>query len=183
MIAMRDDQAFQMCLNPACSSGQIHDDSVGGPIMTCHTCSYKICFHHKRLWHEGQTCEEYDSTQQRQAEEERASAELVGGSSTMCPGCEAPITKIDGCDHMACKFFHGINKIGVDGRHYTDENIGAICRAEFCYLCRASYDDIRKTGNSAHANDCEWYRLPPPPPPMRSMYMLPAYRSSTPWRE
>ena len=96
---------FAMCLNPSCSSGQIHEGGREKPIMTCDTCGYKMCFVHQTPWHEGRTCEEHDTERKVSNAENRASERLINKTATLCPGmnCGIPISKVEGCDHMTCE--------------------------------------------------------------------------------
>jgi hypothetical protein len=97
---------FRWCLNPRCSSGQIHESASDGPIFQCRACGFKACVVHNRRWHRGETCAQFDernNTREKRAEEE-ASEELVLAISKECPSCAARIQKNDGCDHMTCRF-------------------------------------------------------------------------------
>ena len=97
---------FRWCISPAgCTSGQIHESGVEGPIFRCISCGFKACTVHERAWHEGETCEEYDYriNPKRKKAEEEASTKLVKKIAKNCPGCEWRIEKISGCDHMTCK--------------------------------------------------------------------------------
>jgi hypothetical protein len=60
----RGDPLFRMCQASDCDQGQIHKAGVSRPIMKCNTCYLKTCFIHKRLWHTGMNCDEYDYTKQ-----------------------------------------------------------------------------------------------------------------------
>ena len=68
--------------------------------------------HDPPVWHEEETCEEYETRIQelkrkREVEErnEEASRKKVKSIARECPGCGAMIQKISGCDHMTCKHF------------------------------------------------------------------------------
>ncbi|PQE04907.1 RING finger protein [Rutstroemia sp. NJR-2017a BBW] len=43
----------------------------------------------------------------------------------------------------------------------TNLRVGQHCRFEFCWLCFASYTDIRRLGNEAHMPNCRDYRANP----------------------
>ncbi|KAK5162929.1 uncharacterized protein LTR77_011090 [Saxophila tyrrhenica] len=75
---------------------------------------------------------------QKRREDERRGEETVRKHSKPCPSCRWQIQKASGCEHMVC----------------------SKCRYEFCYLCLASYESIRRVGNSAHATSCKLYRRP-----------------------
>ena len=123
-----------MCLGPDCGSGQLHPDT-SNPKMICNACSFATCVHHKLPWHEGETCEEFDcnDAQIERLEEAELSAKLLAkDKSKICPSCKQGITRIDGCDHLSCR-----------------------CGQEWCYICLASWENILRMGNEAHAPHCD----------------------------
>ncbi|KAH7078787.1 hypothetical protein BKA63DRAFT_409323 [Paraphoma chrysanthemicola] len=135
-----EDPNFRWCR--ACDAGQEHLSGEEGNIFTCHACGHKICIKHENVWHEGETCEEYDYRSSGQKErdqkaQEEASLAAIGKLSKKCPGpkCVYNIEKNDGCDHMTC----------------------SKCRYEFCWVCLSEYNKIRRQGNSAHKGDCKYY--------------------------
>ncbi|PQE32898.1 RING finger protein [Rutstroemia sp. NJR-2017a WRK4] len=142
MSLMREDPNFTHCLGAGCDGGQIHDGGNDQPIMTCNSCGVKTCFAHKLPWHTGLTCTEYDEQQRQRLEQEAASAQFMQANNLkQCPNpkCGLRLDKIGGCDHMTCQH----------------------CKFEFCWLCFASYEDIRKLGNEAHKPTCNYYRANP----------------------
>ncbi|KAF2489028.1 hypothetical protein BU16DRAFT_221230 [Lophium mytilinum] len=58
--ALNDDPNFRWCRGPNCKSGQIHESDVSGNIFVCVDCGFKVCTVHEGVWHEGETCEEYN---------------------------------------------------------------------------------------------------------------------------
>ena len=52
-----------------------------------------------------------------------------------CPGCKGYIELREACNHMTCNY----------------------CNHEFCWLCFASYTNIRLVGNRAHTSACKHY--------------------------
>jgi hypothetical protein len=104
---MSDIENFQMCLNPACSFGQVHEAGDMEPIMTCNMCGHRMCYIHKRVWHEGMTCDEFDASQNviDSEQAEALSQKHIEKTATRCPNpkCGVTITKTAGCDHMVCK--------------------------------------------------------------------------------
>ena len=158
------DKDFLYCLTEGCSSGQIHDNGVEGPIFRCAACGHRMCTAHNPVvpFHENETCTQYNErikhgTAEREAQEkesrlrgeqEEASAAEVSKSSVECPGCGVHIQKLSGCDHMTCKrvsrpfLFFKINA-NLQGRR-----VG--CGFQFCYICRAPYNGtqgINSIGN------------------------------------
>ncbi|KAL2068960.1 hypothetical protein VTL71DRAFT_15298 [Oculimacula yallundae] len=134
---------FIRCLAPDCGAGQLHDDSDAQPIMTCEACGFQTCPRHKLPYHDGQTCEEYDSTRQEQIEQEATSEKYLAETTKICPGPGCGIHTIKegrACDHITCKQ----------------------CRFDYCWVCLIPYDMVRHIGGSAHARDCNsWTDLTP----------------------
>lgn len=135
---------FRWCRAPDCTSGQIHTGSPSkNPIFRCTSCKFAYCVNHEREWHKGETCKQYDARMalsKRSAkliEEEQASERTIKETTKKCPGegCGASIEKNEGCDHMTCK----------------------ACSWEFCWLCLAPFEPIRKKGNKEHKSDCKYY--------------------------
>lgn len=129
---------FRWCLSPTCESGQIHEDSFG-PIFKCMGCDMQFCTQHEMPWHHGETCDEYDQrvSREKQDEEEQATRKMLKKMAKMCPGksCGWMIEKRNGCDHMTCRQ----------------------CRHEFCWVCLAPYDPIRRYGNGKHRKSCKYH--------------------------
>jgi hypothetical protein len=95
---------FKWCLNPECEHGQIHDDNGGlDQILTCQICQFKRCTACDRAWHQDETCDQYTRRLAAQPGEVDASEAWVAHNSRKCPGCQSPIQKNEGCDHMTCK--------------------------------------------------------------------------------
>lgn len=143
-----------MCMGPDCGSGQIQvgDD----PMMICEACSFKTCAKHKWPWHEGQTCEEFDvdDKQIERLEEAEATAKLLAKEhAQICPNCQNVVSRIDGCDHMTCKFLFllfselRIILISCKGR----------CGNEWCYICGVSFEKVKHLGEEAHAPTCVYH--------------------------
>ena len=123
------------CLAPNCGSGQIHSDPTTNPTMTCSKCSFKTCVIHKLPWHEGMTCEEFDSdeSQIERLEQDEATAKLLAKlASKICPTCKQGVDRTDGCDHLRCR-----------------------CGGEWCFECLASWENILRIGPTAHASTCK----------------------------
>ncbi|CRK21366.1 hypothetical protein BN1723_012357 [Verticillium longisporum] len=58
--AMHQADNFIWCTG-GCGSGQIHETGAEQPIVICLHCNSRSCFTHEVAWHDGFTCEEYDS--------------------------------------------------------------------------------------------------------------------------
>lgn len=92
------------CTNPICGGSQPHESE--DPMMICNHCEFATCAKHRRPWHEGQTCEEFDldDAQIERLEEEEATVKLLSREAmSICPKCGQGVTKSDGCDHMRCQ--------------------------------------------------------------------------------
>ncbi|KAF2192512.1 hypothetical protein K469DRAFT_553519 [Zopfia rhizophila CBS 207.26] len=139
---LNDEPNFRWCRARDCQSGQIHISGEEGNIFRCVACGFRVCIIHEDTWHEGETCEEYDyrkcgRKERDQKKQEEASVKAIEELTKRCPGhgCKWNIEKNEGCDHMTC----------------------SKCRHEFCWICLAPYNRIRKKGNSAHNQDCKYH--------------------------
>jgi hypothetical protein len=180
------DKNFLYCHAEGCSSGQIHDTGVEGPIFRCAACGYRMCTAHDPIvpFHENEACTQYneriaqeiaqaeeDEERERNQQEEEArirrqheaaSAAEVAKSSVECPGCGVQIQKTKGCDHMTCKY----SVTSMFLRQLLTRTGGRNgCGFQFCYVCRAPYTGehgIFRVGNSAHSPTCRYHstRLP-----------------------
>jgi hypothetical protein len=102
--------------------------------FACIKCKSKTCFTCGVPFHSGFTCKQYkDSQADRQFSEDRSKNWLTANAK-LC-SCGKWVQKKDGCDHMTC-----------------------LCGAEWCYICGASYRDIKRIGNGAHRRTCLHYR-------------------------
>lgn len=126
------------CTHPSCGGSQAHDcNGPNGPKMVCNFCQAETCAKHRRPWHDGQTCLEFDMdpAQIERLEEEEATAKLLAKEATsICPKCGQGVTKTDGCDHMMCQ-----------------------CGTEWCYVCSCSWENILRIGATAHATFCIYH--------------------------
>lgn len=68
----------------------------------CIVCDKNSCYNHEILWHENQTCKQYDKINKQS---ETANNRYLS-DTTRCPKCNMSIDKIKGCDHMTCKCSH-----------------------------------------------------------------------------
>ncbi|GES79710.1 hypothetical protein GLOIN_2v1496646 [Rhizophagus clarus] len=125
---------FRWCKNAGCGSGQIHSGSDKEPIMTCKACGEKSCYTHDIPWHDNLTCEQYNEAKKG---EDMATQDLLNRETKKCPKCGVRITKNGGCNHMTCRVQN--------------------CRHEFCWLCLADFEPIRRHGNHFHERTCQLY--------------------------
>lgn len=96
---------FRWCLRQGCSNGQLYDDDDGplDPHTYCEECSFEMCFVHSMPWHEGQTCEQYDSIRAHGDPEFQQTRDWIRENTKPCPGCGENIQKGEYCFHMTCK--------------------------------------------------------------------------------
>ncbi|RIA86652.1 hypothetical protein C1645_828932 [Glomus cerebriforme] len=125
---------FRWCKNAGCGSGQIHSGGDKEPIMTCKACGEKSCYTHDIPWHDALTCEQYNEAKKG---EDVATQDLLDRETKKCPKCGVRITKNGGCNHMTCRVQN--------------------CRHEFCWLCLADFNQIRRHGNHYHERTCQLY--------------------------
>ncbi|KAK0644598.1 hypothetical protein B0T16DRAFT_331378 [Cercophora newfieldiana] len=132
---------FRWCLGPGCSSGQVYDDDdeADGPIdphMYCQECGFEMCYVHSVPWHEGQTCEQYDSVRTHGDPEFHQTQNWIKENTKPCPGCGENIQKGEWCFHMTC----------------------TRCRFEYCWECLAEWKFIAPNDATyivqAHKSGC-----------------------------
>lgn len=105
-VQKRQDPSVRDC--PKC--GHLTEGgSERQPQLTCKLCQHVFCYVHSDA-HPGFTCRRYER-QQRQ--EERQARAAIASTARPCPGCNTPIQKNGGCNHMTC----------------------SQCSAHFCWLC------------------------------------------------
>lgn len=115
---------YRYCFSTTCNSGQTHD---GGLIFSCQSCGHQHCTACNVNWHEGETCEQSKARRQEQRQEEAASAEFIQSSTKACPQCHVKIERVDGCDHMTCKFTYLPNFLCAKVCHfYTSPTKGRV---------------------------------------------------------
>ncbi|KAI4867409.1 hypothetical protein F4820DRAFT_201713 [Hypoxylon rubiginosum] len=128
---------FMWCLNPKCSSGQIHP--AGCSRAKCHGCKHSLCVRHHVPWHSGETCDEYERRTRRQRRNDKASEKHVKEITKPCPGCKRNVNKFIGCDHVTC-----------------------ICGHEWCWLCFGRYyRDEHEFLQCHHTQQCRYHDNPP----------------------
>merc|ERR1719428_1736630 len=61
---LEQDPNFFWCAHDDCGNGQIVEDIGRNRFMRCLACGRMTCTHHRSIWHDGRTCEEYDAEQE-----------------------------------------------------------------------------------------------------------------------
>ncbi|KAH7180103.1 uncharacterized protein B0J16DRAFT_271771 [Fusarium flagelliforme] len=94
--------SFMWCLSENCSSGQIHDLLLNSHVV-CADCEFEMCFTHQVKWHEGLSCEQFDSLKETGDPEFRQTQEWIKTNTKPCPECDIQVQKGSGCFHMTCQ--------------------------------------------------------------------------------
>jgi len=95
---------FRYCINSKCDSGQEHIPGAIDPIITCVSCTTKMCFTCDVVWHEGETCGEYNKRKEDQHKAEKASEDWISQNTKKCTKCKTTIQMYGGCAHLSCKW-------------------------------------------------------------------------------
>ena len=98
--AQTTDDSWRWCLRPGCGHGSIHDGR--DEMIQCRKCTYKMCFKHQVPWHQGYSCQDYE-TSHPQAAITKTNEEMIQKMSKPCPGCGIAVEKTGGCNHMSCE--------------------------------------------------------------------------------
>ncbi|KAG4433734.1 hypothetical protein IFR05_010786 [Cadophora sp. M221] len=126
------DPNFRWCLSPLCETGQLYQTPPRNAKTSCEECNYEMCFKHEMPWHEGLTCDEYDSVRDHGDPSYGETQEWIRTNTKPCPGCQVGIQKGEACFHMTC----------------------SQCNHEFCWQCLANWTEIRANGQEGHAEGC-----------------------------
>ncbi|CEI67649.1 unnamed protein product [Fusarium venenatum] len=104
--------------------------------VVCADCDFEMCFTHQVNWHEGLSCEQYDSLKETGDPEFQQTQEWITNNTKPCPECNIQVQKGNGCFHMTCR----------------------LCGHEFCWECLASWRNIKPGSGvynrSAHNDGC-----------------------------
>eukprot|EP01029_Cantina_marsupialis_P017860 TRINITY_DN4027_c0_g1_i2.p1 TRINITY_DN4027_c0_g1~~TRINITY_DN4027_c0_g1_i2.p1 ORF type:complete len:451 (-),score=92.04 TRINITY_DN4027_c0_g1_i2:115-1467(-) len=84
------------------------------PSMICEECETEYCFQHSDA-HPGETCQDFEKKMTKRVRDDE---KKVRDESVACPGCEAPVYKLSGCNHMKC----------------------CVCSTNFCWICGRKVD-------------------------------------------
>lgn len=134
--ALANDPDYRHCLSTTCESGQLHPGGTDEPIFRCQECGHKHCVACEALWHEDETCNEYQQRlEDERSVENKLSEETVVETSKPCPQCRCPIEKNNGCDHMTCEQYGDVMcEKGIDGYDRFQMSL----RVLLALLCRIS---------------------------------------------
>jgi len=107
--------------------------------FTCATCQFKSCFQCRTPSHSKLTClENWTAVRSKYFAADEPSGAWLKSYTKPC-FCGRWIQKMAGCDHVKCP----ARPIG--------------CGEEWCWMCGAKYEEIRRVGNTAHKSDCPHY--------------------------
>ncbi|CAJ0548172.1 Ff.00g049260.m01.CDS01 [Fusarium sp. VM40] len=106
--------SFRWCLGPDCSNGQLYDDEgVMDPRIRCEECGFEMCYNHSIPWHEGQTCEQFNSVREHGDPEFQQTQDWITNNTKPCPNCKENIQKGEYCFHMTCEFPISSDRVAV----------------------------------------------------------------------
>lgn len=73
-----------------------------------------MCFTHQIPWHDGLSCDQYDSQREHGDPDYQQTQDWMQSNSKNCPGCRVNIEKGNACFHMTCKLIaHPVCALGV----------------------------------------------------------------------
>lgn len=128
---LEQDVEFVTCINPDCSSGQLHAGGLENPVVVCRACGTRTCFNHRTApWHDGLTCAQYEirsansptaindnwtarpvdvqrvgnARQEQPVSDEILSRRTIQETTRACPECHAATERAGGCKHMRCMY-------------------------------------------------------------------------------
>jgi hypothetical protein len=75
------------------------------PHIRCSECQFEMCFTHQTPWHDGMSCDHYESQRAHGDPDYAKTQKWLRTNTKNCPGqtCGVSIQKGDACFHMTCK--------------------------------------------------------------------------------
>ncbi|BGP19622.1 hypothetical protein JCM10213_008324 [Rhodosporidiobolus nylandii] len=135
-----DSQVPLFCPNPRCSERLARQpDAEQNPQAACPACQTSLCAMCGTRWHQGYTCEQYQSLPEDARNPEDLSLLTLARANrwSRCPGCSVVIEHNHGCAHMTC----------------------SLCRTESCYICGSLWERIAGNRNGRCPRGCPlWAR-------------------------
>ena len=80
--------------------------------LNCPMCKKSYCLQCKTEWHNDMTCQEYQRSKNKDANDVKFEEYIKGSKLKQCPKCKRWVEKVSGCDHIKCS-----------------------CGTPFCYRC------------------------------------------------
>ena len=153
-LSEHQEARFQQCRSSGCQSGQQcfpEQDSF----IICQTCKGRTCITCDTLWHPDQTCVEAEAAKkitEAHTREEISAQRYLAVYSKLCPKCEIRGYKVEGCDHIRCKY----SSFALCTKSFSQLNLlaGPRCHYEYCWVCLANYSQILRLGNENHLPNC-----------------------------
>lgn len=106
------------CPTPDCS--MVYKVTQDGKPFFCYHCGITICTKCHEQYHDGLTCEMYQSY--KEADQElKGWLQRDSHNRKLCPSCTTPIEKIGGCNYMVC----------------------TSCKSHVCWVCLQYFDSTR----------------------------------------
>ncbi|KAF7557775.1 hypothetical protein G7Z17_g505 [Cylindrodendrum hubeiense] len=159
---------FRWCLGPGCSSGQIYDDGDDEEFVDtrvhCQDCAFEMCLHHSMPWHEGQTCEQFDSMRQHGDPDFQQTQDWIRQNTKPCPNCRENIEKGEACFHMTCR---GLNLFTPPPPAVNSSSRQCFCLSFFVILVSCVLHILRLRTNNCFVMD------PPEQTSLASLVHLP----------
>ncbi|DBA01049.1 TPA: hypothetical protein N0F65_002659 [Lagenidium giganteum] len=112
---------------PSCGHAEVYPDGDVNPACECPVCHATFCFFHSNA-HVGKTCTKYEK---RLLKAEKLNRALISKIAKPCPGCNHPVEKSGGCNHMRC----------------------IACQTHFCWLCGAQVE------NTTFPDHFKWWNV------------------------
>lgn len=108
------------------------------PIVTCIRCSSKTCFNHNVLYHEGQSCKQYDRSRPiKDGLNRSVSRVAIWWKTRNCPGCFQPVRS----PHFVCLLCLPVNRL--------KRTAGAVtCVVDVVIACKSSQHASLYVSNS-----------------------------------
>ncbi|KAM0438525.1 hypothetical protein ACHAPT_001274 [Fusarium lateritium] len=92
---------FRWCLRQGCPNGQLYDDGEEmDPHIHCQECAFEMCYKHMIPWHEGLSCEQFESARDHGDPQYQQTQEWIANNTKPCPNCRENIQKGEACFHM-----------------------------------------------------------------------------------
>ena len=103
---------------PGCET----DDASDKDQLKCPICAVHYCLACRVVYHEGQSCEEYQSVAKLDENDVQFLDYVRGSKFKQCPHCNFWVERTLGCDHMKCR-----------------------CGKDFCYKCGGVHNNCECT--------------------------------------
>ena len=144
----------RQCRHPGCNYTQAYFPD-GQSDMICQMCSRRTCIRCDTVPHPGISCSEQDVRKEAKISTDPdhiATKKFMASETKICPNCEVPGIRYEGCAHLTCEF-SGVFQFFVR-RSMSNLSPGPKCSHEYCWECLADWMGILRYGCKGHAKDC-----------------------------